>query len=97
VDGGVVTRQREPAPVEPAIIDRRDMAWRFRRLTMWLTLTELGLSQQQLDALPAWNAEATTEALRRLESQIDSLGLRQQADAHIAHLRDARARWPAGA
>ena len=85
---------RSPPVVEPAIFDRRDAAWRYRLLTRWLMVTDLGLSQEQLESLPAWDADGSPTVLRKLESQIDGFGLRAEADAFIQHLLDARSRWP---
>lgn len=87
---------REPVPVEPAIFDREHTAWRYRFLTRWLMLTDLGLTAAEVDSVPAWDADGTPAALRKLEEQIDAWGLRDQAERFIRHLLDARARWPSG-
>ena len=69
---------RVPAPVESVLVDRRHAAWRFKFLVRWVALTELPLTEGQLESLPRWDAEGTPAALRRLEAQLAEWGLRDR-------------------
>ena len=92
-----MTRLRtQPKSPPPAVVTEHRGELALRRLTTWLHITDLGLSDSTMATMvDRWSIAAAThsERLELLLLQLDQCGVGERARAHLAHLEDARARW----
>jgi hypothetical protein len=85
-----MSRPRSVPEPAPAIVDEVKLAWRYKWLVRFATLTAAG------EGVLIEHRGTLGERVAHLEAELDRVGERAAAEHLLANLATSRSRWPGG-